>query len=121
MNLIVTLLKIIVISLIFDSIYIFLFRKLFNEQVFLIQNADITMKPLAGAAVYVFIASMLYWFIIKENKTPKDAFILGLCTVGIYEYTNYCTFDNWKFETTLIDTAWGGILFYLTTYFYQLK
>jgi hypothetical protein len=120
MNLIGILLKIIVISLIFDLTYIYLFRKLFNEQVFLIQNADITIKPLAGVVVYVFIASLLYWFIIKENKTPKDAFILGLCVIGIYEYTNYCLFDNWKFKTTVIDTLWGGILFYLTTYFYQL-
>jgi chromate transport protein ChrA len=120
MNLIGTLLKIFVIILIFEFIYKFLFKNVFNEQVFLIQNADITMKPFAAATVYVFIAFSLYWFIIKENKTPKDAFILGLCTFGIFQYINYCLFNNWKFETTLIDTTWGGMLFYLTTYFYQL-
>jgi hypothetical protein len=120
MELIFILLKIIVILLIFDLAYIFLFKKFFNDQIFLIQNSDITIKPLAGAAVYAFIAFLLYWFIIKENKTPKDAFILGLCVNGIYEYTNYCLFNNWNFKTTVIDTLWGGILFYLITYSYQL-
>jgi uncharacterized membrane protein len=59
---------------------------------------------------------MLYYFIIKENKSVLDAFILGFCTYGIYETTNLSLLNKWDYNIALIDTIWGGILYALTTY-----
>jgi uncharacterized membrane protein len=48
--------------------------------------------------------------------------MLGIIIYGVYETTTYATLQKWKLETVVKDTLWGGILFYLTTFFtYKLK
>jgi uncharacterized membrane protein len=59
---------------------------------------------------------MLYYFIIKDDKSRISAFILGLCTYGVYEFTNLSTLNDWDINMAAIDTLWGGILFALTTH-----
>jgi hypothetical protein len=64
---------------------------------------------------------MLHYFIIKENKSIKDAFILGLCTYGIYEFTNMALIKKWRSPIIYVDFIWGGILYALTTHIIQNK
>ena len=59
---------------------------------------------------------VLYYFIIKEKKTPNEAFILGFCIYGIFDFTNYALFNDYELLPSVVDMVWGGILFYLTTY-----
>jgi uncharacterized membrane protein len=112
--------KLSLILIILDVIFLYLNKEMFKEQLFLVQKTESLMKPLGGILTYFFIILLLFRFIIKENKTPFDAFILGLCTYGIYEYTTYTLLNEWKLQTTIMDTLWGGTLFALTTYIYQL-
>lgn len=111
--------KLIVIVLLLDSIFIYLIKDLFNEQIYKVQNSSLQVNPVGVVIAYFFIILILYWFIIKDNKSIKDAFILGISVYGIYEYTNYALLKKWNFKTTVIDTLWGGILFALTTYLYH--
>lgn len=112
--------KLSLILIFLDVIFLYLNKEQFKEQLFLVQKTDFIMKPLGAILTYFFIILLLFWFIIKENRTPFDAFILGLCSYGIYEYTNYSLLNEWTIQTTVVDTLWGGILFALTTYIYQL-
>jgi uncharacterized membrane protein len=64
----------------------------------------------------IFLILGLYYFIIKPNRSIKDAFLLGLVIYGVYEGTNYALFNNWSEYIVIIDTLWGGILFALTTF-----
>ena len=111
--------KLIMIVLLLDIIFIYLIKDLFNEQIYHVQNSNLQVNNIGAVITYFFIILILYWFIIKDNKSIKDAFILGISTYGIYEYTNYALLKKWKFKTTVIDTLWGGILFALSTYLYR--
>ena len=72
--------------------------------------------------LFVFLVFVINYFIISKNASPDDAFLLGLSIYAIYDLTNYAIIDNWPIKAVIIDTLWGGILFYLTTYFtYNIK
>lgn len=107
------------ILLLIDSVYLNLIGNYFSNQIKLVQKENMQVKMLGFVLTYLFLTLGLYYFIIKENKSYLDAFILGLCVYGVYEYTNYSLLNNWKMETTIIDTLWGGLLFVITTYVYN--
>lgn len=111
--------KLITIVLLLDIIFIYLSKDLFSKQIFQVQNSSLQLNYIGAIIAYIFIIIILYWFIIKDNKSIKDAFILGLSTYAIYEYTNYALLKNWNIKTTIIDTLWGGTLFALSTYLYR--
>jgi uncharacterized membrane protein len=115
----INILKLSIIVLFLDSIFLYFSKNLFNKQIIQVQNSELKLNIFGAIFAYIFIIFSLYWFIIKDNKSIKDAFILGLSTYAIYEYTNYALFKNWRFETTIFDTIWGGVLFMLSTYLYQ--
>ena len=113
------LIKLIVIVLILDFIFLYSTRTFFNNQVKLIQGSDVKMNLIGALLSYVCIIVLLNNFIMKDNKNYKDAFLLGVCVYGCYEYTNYAILKNWEFKTTIVDTLWGGTLFALTTIIYN--
>ena len=111
--------KIIIISIILiliDSSYLYLISNLFQEQIIKIQNNKIKFKFIGAIICYLFLVFGLYYFIIKNNKSPFDAFLLGLIIYGVYDSTNYATLINWPAKFAIIDTLWGGTLFALTTF-----
>ena len=64
-------------------------------------------------------APIIIW--INKSKRKKSGkilfiFLLGAIIYGVYATTNYALINNWEPKIALIDTIWGGILFYLTTY-----
>ena len=118
-KLFINILKLSVIVLVLDSIFLLSIKDFFNSQIKKVQSNDIRINMLGVVITYIFIIFVIYYFIIKDKRSIKDAFLLGICVYGVYEYTNYSLFNNWNFTTTLIDTLWGGILFSLTTYIYN--
>jgi len=115
----INIIKLSIIVLLIDSLFLYSIKDLFRQQIFQVQNSDLQINYTGAILCYIFIILSLYWFIIKENRSLTDAFILGLCIYGVYEYTNYALLKNWNFKTTLIDTLWGGILFALSTFIYN--
>ena len=102
--------------LVLDACYLFIMKKTFSDQVVNIQRVVMQLKPEGAVICYLFIVAGLNYFIISKNRTPLDAFFLGLVIYGVYESTNYAIFKNWSATVGLIDTLWGGILFALATY-----
>jgi uncharacterized membrane protein len=103
------------IFLFLDFVFLFLNKSNFERQLLQVQRVSVIMKPTGILFCYLFLLFGLYYFILRERRTPLEAFLLGLIIYGVYETTTYSVLNNWKFTTVLTDTLWGGILFYLTT------
>ena len=104
-----------VIMLLLDFVYLSSLSKTYSDQVAAIQRTVMNLKMEGAALCYLFLIFGLYYFILKDNKSPFDAFLLGLVIYGVYETTTYAIFKKWPFNLVIIDTLWGGTLFALTT------
>lgn len=106
-----------------DSVYLYFIGKpVFDKTVMAIQNSALVVNLAPAVFTYILMAILLNYFIISVNKTPFDAFILGFCTYGIFDFTNLAIFKNYDFKTAIIDTLWGAILFFIVTFLtYKMK
>ena len=102
-----------------DFMYLFSVKSYFENQITKVQKSLLKINVFAIFCCYVFLVLGLNYFIIIQKKTPIEAFFLGMFVYGVYETTNWSLFSNWKFQTVLMDTIWGGILFFLTTVIVQ--
>jgi len=103
-----------------DFMYLQSIKGYFQKQVQSVQGSAMQINYLGAALCYVFLIVGINYFIIKPNRSIKDAFLLGLVIYGVYETTSYALFKNWYVTTVIIDTLWGGILFALTTWIIRL-
>lgn len=89
--------------------------------IFRVQIADVQSSPmkvnLVGVLLcYGFLIFGLHYFIISKRRPVLDAFLFGLVVYGVYETTTLAVLKNWRIETVLMDTLWGGVLFALTAF-----
>ena len=99
-----------------DGIFLSFFGPKFIKMVENIQNAKVSVKYIPMIITYIVLVFQLYYFIIKQNKSLLDAFLLGFTSYAIFDLTNYTLMKNYKLHILLIDSIWGGILYALTTY-----
>ena len=107
-----------IILLLLDSIYLSIFKNYYNNLIKNIQQNDIELNKLSAFLCYCTLIFGLNYFIINENKTPEYAFIYGFVIYSIFELTNKAIFTNWEWFAVILDSVWGGLLHYLTTYLY---
>jgi uncharacterized membrane protein len=105
-----------IILVIIDYIYLSHVGEKYNKMIYKIQNDNMTIKYKSAIICYLLLVFGLNYFIIKDNRSPNDAFLLGFIIYGVYDSTNYATIDKWDLNMAIIDSFWGGTLFYLTTY-----
>lgn len=106
--------------LVFDYFYLSNVVGIFDGVVKAIQGSGINLKILGAVGAYAAIVYQFYHFIVaKEGTKMIDAFVLGLTTYAIYDFTNYALFDKYPLDIGLMDTLWGGILYSLV--FWALK
>jgi uncharacterized membrane protein len=109
------LVKIAAVMLVLDFVWIYLIAgNAFSAVVENIQGSIMKVRP--GGAVVAYTAMILLFnqFITKESS-GWDAFLLGFLAYAIFDGTNYALFDNYDLKTAVVDAAWGGILFWLTS------
>ena len=105
-----------------DAIFLFSMSSLFKKQIEGIQGSTLQLNLSAAVVTYIFLLLGLYYFILRVKASPNDAFVLGIVIYAVYEFTSMSLFTKWSLLNACIDTLWGGILFYLTTFLvYQLK
>ena len=104
-----------IIFVVLDGLYLNLIKDYFNNQIKAIQGSDIKADFIAVGITYVFLIFGINYFIIKNNRSVKDAALLGLVIYAVYEFTNLSLFKNWTYLTAFIDSVWGAVLFGLTT------
>lgn len=112
-----------ILLVIIDSVYIFMVGKpVFEKTVMAIQKSVLSINMPSAIFTYILMAIILNYFIISSNKPALDAFILGFCAYGIFDFTNMAIFKNYNLKTAIIDTLWGAILFYTVTVItYKIK
>lgn len=111
-----------VLLFIFDGIWLYLMKDVFSKLIINIQKSPLKIRIIPAVITYLMMTLGLYHFIIKENKSTLEAFLLGLFVYGVYEGTNYAIFEKWTYITAISDFLWGGVLFGITTFiFYMIK
>lgn len=108
-----------VLLLAFDGCYLYANAKTFQNLVFNIQGKKMTMRYESVVLCYIALIVGLYYFIIKDNKSPLEAFLLGFVIYAVYDCTNYATLANYPASFAIMDALWGGILFALVTFCFQ--
>ena len=111
--------KVGVIMVLLDSIYLTAFKKHFANQILIVQSKPMSVQMLPVIVTYCILVFGLYYFIIKQRKSVMDAAILGFVIYGVYEFTNKSIIKDWTYFTAILDVTWGTILFGLTTYLYN--
>jgi uncharacterized membrane protein len=90
-------------------------------------------EPILDPSVGInYVSAVISWLIIvltiqlivlsRKDLTESYAItygaFLGFGMYGVYNATNYATFQNkWNINMAIVDTAWGTFLTSLTTYF----
>lgn len=105
------------IMLFMDSVYLSnIGGPMFGKMVKNIQKDDMQLNVYGAIGAYILMILAVYKFIIMERKPPSDAFILGLCIYGVFDFTNYAIFKKYNMFIGLLDMLWGGILYYVVTW-----
>jgi len=102
--------------LVLDGIYLYSNLRTFENQIINVQRVVLKARPVGAIICYLALIFGLNYFIISKNRSPLDAFLLGLVIYAVYESTNYTIFKQWKPFMVVMDSIWGGILFALTTF-----
>ena len=110
--------KIFVLLILIDTVYLYFTKNLFGEMVVRIQRVAMQVRLWSAAIVYIFAAILLYMFIIKNRRPVWEAGLLGLATYGIFDFTNHAILKNYDLQIAVMDCIWGGILFSATTKLY---
>ena len=107
-NYIITILLIIAV----DLPWLTLGSKTSKAMILSIQGSELKMRWAPGLLVYIALA-----YLVHLPTSSLDAFLLGLSTYAVYDFTNYATLKNYSLQFAIMDTLWGGILFLIV---YQL-
>jgi len=99
-----------------DAVYLGLVMKTpFETLIQKIQGSSLSLRVLPVVLCYFLLVGGLYYFILRENRSWKEAALLGLIIYGVYETTNLALLKNWNWTLAIIDVFWGAVLFSLTT------
>ncbi len=102
--------------IILDSIYLTMTKSFYNNQVRLVQGSDIQIKLIPTVLTYVVLVFGLYYFILRNKRSVKEAMLLGFVIYAVFELTNMAIFNKWSAVSVVLDTMWGSVLFGTTTY-----
>ena len=104
------------ILVILDIGYLYLLSDYFSSVVRSIQGSGITLRFISIIFIYLILSFAVYYFVLKNNRPTYDAFILGVVIYSVFDLTNHTIFKKWAIPLILIDSLWGGVLLYITTF-----
>ena len=105
-----------IILIMIDFIYLSLTLPTFKNMVKQIQKSPVIVRPGGVVVSYILPILGLNMFILKDNKSPIEAGLLGFIMYGVFDAVNYTLFTKYNLKLAIIDTLWGATLFYITTY-----
>ena len=79
-----------------------------------IQGSPLQMRYGSVVIVYLFLAYMLL-----ETTSYKQAFLYGVSTYAVYDFTNHALLENYDWKFAIADSLWGGILFVLAKHLFK--
>jgi uncharacterized membrane protein len=105
-----------IILLVIDLVYLSLTSQLWRRVIIATQGSDLRIDWLAGLAVYLVMAGGLYYFIFREHRSVMEATLLGWLVYLVFDLTNKALLSGWSWTVTMLDGAYGGVLFALCTW-----
>ena len=106
---------------IIDFFYLSSITGHFKHLIQTVQNGrDMEFDLIATFFCYIALVFVLWYFIIRERRSPWEAALLGWSIYAVYETTNKATLKDWTWQMVVMDTMWGGVLFAITTWIYQV-
>jgi len=94
--------------LVIDLPWLYITQEFSGKMFRKIQGSSIQVVWWAALVVYVALA-----YLLLQTKEPSEAFGLGLATYAVYDFTNLATLRNYEPLFALMDSLWGGVLFYI--------
>lgn len=78
------------------------------------QSGELQANMIAGLLFYVTAIGCLYFLVVKQATTIRQAVIMG-CVAGLFSYGTYALtgqalFKNWRWLLTVSDIVWGVFL-----------
>jgi len=70
-------------------------------------QGDRAMNVRLWGAVPVYLALS---YLVSECQSAPRAFLTGMATYAVYDFTQIVTFDKYPLWLALADSAWGGVL-----------
>ena len=69
-------------------------------------GAPMTLRWEGAPIVYIALA-----YLLLQTHSNMQAFLVGLSTYAVYDFTNLTIFKEFSPYMAVADTLWGGILF----------
>lgn len=116
-----TFIKVLLILVIVDAIYLYFVGSWAQTMVVKIQRVFSPVRYLSAAIVYLLLAAGLSYFIVEPKKNIWEAAVFGLVVYGVFDFTNMAMFKHYDMMFALTDTLWGAVLSAITVYLAQHK
>ena len=71
-------------------------------------GAPMALRWEGAPPVYLALA-----FLVLQAQSATQAFLIGLCTYAVYDFTNYSILKDYDLSFAVADSIWGGVLFTL--------
>jgi len=120
MSTFVSILTLIVLDLLW---ILFFMNKKYQKQVMNVQGSKLVIDKMSVIYAYILMIIGLVVFVlpnIRKGSELKDSlmygFLFGVVVYGVYDFTNNALFENWNTTLAYIDIAWGGFVFFITSY-----
>jgi len=108
--------------IILDLIWIKIMQVPFSKMISSIMLPKLHINFLTLIYTYALLLIGFIYFIalpyLVHKKTFKyliASFLLGVIIFGNFEITNSALFPNWKTSILILDTIWGGVLYFAST------
>ena len=69
-------------------------------------GAPLALRWQGAPVVYIALA-----YLLLQTHSNAQAFLTGLATYAVYDFTNYATLTNYDLKFAIADSVWGGVLF----------
>ena len=95
-----------IILLTIDMIWLNVISNSYQSAIQSIQNqSPAIIRPFYAIPVYIALA-----YLLTRATNKSQAFLIGLCTYAVYDFTMLTLFNKYPVHIALLDTLWGGIL-----------
>ncbi len=89
-----------------DLPWLYIQRKTVQDIVSDIQaGRSMNLRLWAGGPVYLALA-----YLLTQVTSAPRAFLAGLATYAVYDFTQIVTFDKYPLWFAMADSMWGGVL-----------
>ena len=96
-----------------DTVWLFSIQNIYGRAVERIQGSPLEMRYIYAIPVYIALG-----YLLSVARSQSSAFMIGLSTYAVYDFTLLALFKKYTPGLALADTVWGGVLLAIA---WQLK